>query len=97
MVQNEHERHPPNEVVRHASVKPFRPGLFGQHAVDESDGTEELPQEPDEDDGPVPDTTVPLLDLLDEEGVIRWNYLSPVGINPGADGILEALNEMSKN
>jgi peroxiredoxin len=34
--------------------------------------------------------------VLDEEGVIRWNYLSPVGINPGADGILDALEQMSK-
>jgi len=32
--------------------------------------------------------------VLDEEGIIRWNYLSPVGINPGADGILDALEEM---
>jgi peroxiredoxin len=22
--------------------------------------------------------------VLDEEGIIRWNYLSPVGINPGS-------------
>jgi peroxiredoxin len=29
--------------------------------------------------------------VIDAEGIIRWNYLSPVGINPGADGILEAL------
>lgn len=34
--------------------------------------------------------------VLDEEGIIRWNYLSPVGINPGADGILDALEEMDK-
>ncbi len=33
--------------------------------------------------------------LIDEEGIIRWNYLSPVGINPGADGILDALEEMN--
>ena len=33
--------------------------------------------------------------VIDEEGVIRWNYLSPVGMNPGADGILDALEEMS--
>ena len=33
--------------------------------------------------------------VLDEEGVIRWSYLSPLGINPGADGILDALEEMS--
>ncbi|MFT3827675.1 MAG: redoxin domain-containing protein [Chitinophagaceae bacterium] len=29
--------------------------------------------------------------VLDEEGIIRWAYVSPVGINPGADGILDAL------
>lgn len=34
--------------------------------------------------------------IIDENGMIRWNYLSPVGINPGADGILEALEEMDK-
>jgi len=33
--------------------------------------------------------------VLDEQGVIRWNYLSPVGINPGADGILETLDKMN--
>ena len=32
--------------------------------------------------------------VLDEAGVIRWSYLSPVGVNPGADGILRALEEM---
>lgn len=32
--------------------------------------------------------------IIDEEGIIRWNYLSPVGINPGADGILDALEKM---
>ena len=34
--------------------------------------------------------------VIDEEGVIQWSYLSPEGINPGADGILDALEEMSK-
>jgi len=34
--------------------------------------------------------------VIDEEGIIRWNYLSPVGMNPGADGILDALDEMNK-
>jgi peroxiredoxin len=29
--------------------------------------------------------------VIDRDGVIRWSYLSPVGINPGADGILKAL------
>ena len=32
--------------------------------------------------------------VLDEAGVIQWSYLSPDGINPGADGILEALESM---
>jgi peroxiredoxin len=32
--------------------------------------------------------------VIDEEGVIRWTYVSPIGINPGADGILKALEEM---
>lgn len=32
--------------------------------------------------------------VLDEEGIIRWNYLSPVGLNPGADGILDALEKL---
>jgi len=34
--------------------------------------------------------------VVDEKGIIRWNYLSPVGINPGADGILEALESLDK-
>lgn len=29
--------------------------------------------------------------VIDRDGVIRWSYVSPVGINPGADGILAAL------
>ncbi len=32
--------------------------------------------------------------VIDEDGIIRWSYLSPVGINPGADGILNALEEL---
>jgi peroxiredoxin len=32
--------------------------------------------------------------VLDEKGIIRWNYLSPVGLNPGADGILTALEDL---
>jgi len=33
--------------------------------------------------------------VIDEEGIIQWSYLSPDGINPGADGILDALEELS--
>src|ERR1700677_4862105 len=32
--------------------------------------------------------------VLDKEGVIRWSSVSPVGINPGADGILTALEAL---
>ena len=32
--------------------------------------------------------------VLDAHGRIFWNYLSPVGVNPGADGILGALERM---
>jgi peroxiredoxin len=32
--------------------------------------------------------------VIDEAGIIQWSYLSPVGINPGADGILEALESL---
>jgi peroxiredoxin len=29
--------------------------------------------------------------VIDADSVIRWSYVSPVGLNPGADGILRAL------
>jgi peroxiredoxin len=32
--------------------------------------------------------------VIDGEGVIRWSSVSPIGINPGADGILHALESM---
>jgi peroxiredoxin len=32
--------------------------------------------------------------VIDAEGIIRWSYVSPVGVNPGADGILEALEAL---
>jgi peroxiredoxin len=32
--------------------------------------------------------------VIDGAGIIRWSYLSPVDINPGADGILEALESL---
>ena len=39
-------------------------------------------------------TTERALFVIDREGVVRWSYVSPVGINPGADGILRALEEL---
>jgi peroxiredoxin len=32
--------------------------------------------------------------VIDGAGVIRWSYLSPIEINPGADGILAALESL---
>jgi peroxiredoxin len=32
--------------------------------------------------------------VIDGDGIIRWSYLSPAEINPGADGILTALESM---
>ena len=33
--------------------------------------------------------------VIDKDGVIRWSYVSPIGVNPGADGILNALESLS--
>jgi len=41
-------------------------------------------------------TTERALFVIDGEGVIRWSYLSPVGLNPGADGILQALEALDE-
>ncbi len=32
--------------------------------------------------------------VIDGEGIIRWSYVSPKGVNPGADGILIALESL---
>jgi len=42
-------------------------------------------------------TAARALFVIDGEGVIRWSYLSPVGVNPGADGILDALEAMDSH
>jgi peroxiredoxin len=34
--------------------------------------------------------------VIDSDGVIKWSYVSPIGINPGAEGILKALESISK-
>jgi peroxiredoxin len=33
--------------------------------------------------------------VIDAEGVIRWSYRSPNSVNPGANGILEALDRLT--
>jgi peroxiredoxin len=42
-------------------------------------------------------TTERALFVINEAGVIHWSYVSPVGVNPGADGILSALEELHNN
>jgi peroxiredoxin len=32
--------------------------------------------------------------LLDRDGIIRWSHVSPVDVNPGADGLLNALEQL---
>lgn len=34
--------------------------------------------------------------VIDGEGIVRWSYVSPIGVNPGADGILKALESFAK-
>jgi peroxiredoxin len=34
--------------------------------------------------------------VLDEDGVISWSYVSAIGVNPGADGILAALESLQR-
>jgi peroxiredoxin len=34
--------------------------------------------------------------VIDSDGIIRWSYCSPIEVNPGADGILEALEALGK-
>jgi peroxiredoxin len=44
---------------------------------------------------PADGTSERALYVLDADGVIRWSYISPVDVNPGADGILRALEELA--
>ena len=32
--------------------------------------------------------------VINTDGIIHWSYVSPVGVNPGAAGILSALEEL---
>jgi peroxiredoxin len=33
--------------------------------------------------------------VIDAEGVVHWSFLSPIGVNPGADGIFDALDALA--
>jgi peroxiredoxin len=32
--------------------------------------------------------------VIDADGIVRWSYVSPMDVNPGADGILRALENL---
>jgi peroxiredoxin len=40
-------------------------------------------------------TTERALFVIDARGIVRWSYVSPIGVNPGADGILRALETIA--
>jgi peroxiredoxin len=33
--------------------------------------------------------------VIDKDGIIQWSYVSPIGVNPGAEGLLKALESLS--
>jgi len=33
--------------------------------------------------------------VIDGAGIVRWSFVSPSGVNPGADGILRALEDLA--
>ncbi|HEV8200287.1 MAG TPA: peroxiredoxin [Candidatus Polarisedimenticolia bacterium] len=33
--------------------------------------------------------------VIDRSGVVRWSFVSPLDVNPGADGILRTLEDMN--
>lgn len=45
-----------------------------------------------EDDG----VTERALFVIDGDGAIRWSYVSPIDVDPGADGILAALEDLDE-
>jgi peroxiredoxin len=34
--------------------------------------------------------------VIDPDGVVSWSYVSPTEVNPGADGILRALEDLAR-
>ena len=35
--------------------------------------------------------------VIDRDGIVSWSYVSPVDVNPGADGILRVLESLGKD
>jgi hypothetical protein len=34
--------------------------------------------------------------VIDPAGIVSWSYVSPDEVNPGADGILRALEDLAR-
>ncbi len=69
-------------------------GLFGRAQARRGNGEQESYGVYRESDG----VSERALFVIDPEGLIHWSYVSPIGVNPGAAGILSALEELrSKN
>jgi peroxiredoxin len=34
--------------------------------------------------------------VIDAAGIVRWSFVSPIGVNPGADGIFDALEALTE-
>ncbi len=34
--------------------------------------------------------------VIDGDGVVQWSYIAPIDVNPGADGILSALENLTE-
>jgi peroxiredoxin len=41
-------------------------------------------------------TTQRALVVIDADGIVRWSYVSPIDVNPGADGIIAALEQLPR-
>jgi alkyl hydroperoxide reductase subunit AhpC len=35
--------------------------------------------------------------VIDKDGIIHWSYVSPIGVNPGAHGVLNALESLNSH
>jgi peroxiredoxin len=35
--------------------------------------------------------------VIDSNGIVHWNYISPIGVNPGVNGVLRALESLNKD
>jgi peroxiredoxin len=45
---------------------------------------------------PAEGTSARALFVIDRNGVVDWSYVAPVGVNPGVDGVLRALESLSQ-